>query len=221
MKAMILAAGYGERMGSLTTRTPKVLLKIGDQALIDFHLQKLVNIGVSEIVVNTHHMAEQVQQYLGDGSQYGLQITTIFESELLGTGGAVYNALPLLGDQPFIIVSGDMWTDYDYAKLPQQLNTLAHIVLVDNPPYHMQGDFQFKEDKGYVLPIGQDNLTYANFGVYRAELFSAIGAGTYGISAALDPAIAVSKVSGEHYTGAWENVNTPQQLQNVRKQYEI
>ena len=221
MKAMILAAGYGERMGSLTKQTSKVLLKIGDQALIDFHLQKLVNIGVSEVIVNTHHMAEQVQQYLGDGARYGLPITTIFESELLGTGGAVYNALPLLGEQPFIIISGDMWTDYDYAKLPQQFNTFAHIVLVDNPPYHMQGDFQFKKDEGYVLPIGQDNLTYANFGVYRAELFAAIGAGTYGLSTVLGPAIAASKVSGEHYTGAWKNVNTPQQLQNLRKQYEI
>ena len=219
MKAMILAAGCGERMGTLTAEMPKVLLKVGNKALIDFHLEKLAAIGITEVVVNTHYMADKIQHYLGDGTQYGLHIATIFEPELLGMGGGVYNALPLLGKEPFIVVSGDMWTDYDYGKLPQQLDGLAHIVLVDNPSYHAQGNFQLTDN--YVLPAGQHNLTYAGFGVYRAELFTAIGDGTYTITTALEPAIAVAKVSGEHYFGAWENVNTPQQLQHLRKQYEI
>ncbi len=219
MKAMILAAGCGVRMGALTKQTAKVLLKVGNQALIDFHLQKLANIGIREVVVNLHYMAEQVRQYLGDGSQYGLQITTIFEPELLGMGGGVYNALSLLGKQPFIVVSGDMWTDYDYAKLLRQPTTLAHIVLVDNPPYHPSGDFQLQENK--VLATGPRNLTYAGFGIFREELFSAMGAGSYGISTALVPAIKASNVSGEHYTGAWENVNTPQQLKDLRKKHEM
>ena len=215
---MLLAAGCGVRMGSLTTDIPKVLLKVGNKALIDYHLENLASAGVTEVILNLHYMPEKIEHHLLHGDHYGLKINTIFEEKLLGMGGGVYNALSFLGDGPFIVVSGDMWTDYNYVNLPNEVNK-AHLVMVTNPVFHPKGDFQLKEGK--ILPSGQHNLNYAGFGVFRAELFTSIGGGAYSITTTLNPAIAAGQVSGEHYKGEWENVNTPAQLQQLRKQYEI
>jgi len=219
MKAMILAAGYGSRMGALVADTPKVLLKIGDKALIDYHLEKLAEINISEVVINLHYLPEKIRHHVGDGRRYQLKIQYCFEKELLGMGGGVYNALPLLGTDPFIVISGDMWTDYDYANLPKKIETLAHLVLADNPAFHLQGDFQLQAEK--VFHNGKDNLNYAGFGVYCPELFANLSAGTYGITKLLHSAITSGLVSGEHYRGVWRNINTVEQLQQLRKQYEV
>jgi MurNAc alpha-1-phosphate uridylyltransferase len=147
MKAMILAAGRGERMRPLTDHTPKPLLLVNDQPLIAYNLIKLANIGVREIVINVSYMAELIIKTLGDGSQYGVRITYSHEAAALETGGGIYQALPLLGIEPFIVMNADIWIDYPLQNLPQQLTSLAHLILVDSPSHNTHGDFYLNHDK--------------------------------------------------------------------------
>lgn len=230
MKALILAAGLGERMRPLTDATPKPLLPVGGKPLIVWHLEKLAAIGVRDVVVNTSWLAGQFPQALGDGTQWGLRITYSSEGPVpLETGGGMHHALPLLcgdGDRPFIAVNGDIWTDHDFARLPRAPVGDAHLVLVDNPPQHPRGDFTLADD-GRIDSEGEPRLTFAGIGVYRAGLFDGwrgvigdvAGAGAmpprFKLAPLLRAAMARSRVSGEYHRGRWTDVGTPQRLQRL------
>lgn len=223
MRALILAAGLGERMRPLTDATPKPLLRAGGKALIEWHLDKLAASGIREVVVNTSWLAEQFPAALGDGSRWGMHLRFAYEgSTPLETGGGMWNALPLLGDAPFIALNGDIWTDYDVAALPREPEGDAHLVLVDNPPQHPQGDFTLCD--GRVDNDGTTRLTFAGIGVYRASLFEgwrttigdAAGADAtpprFKLAPLLHAAMARGRVTGEHHRGAWTDVGTPDRL---------
>jgi MurNAc alpha-1-phosphate uridylyltransferase len=211
MKAMILAAGRGERMRPLTDTTPKPLLQVGGQALIEYHIAALHKAGINEIVINHAWLGEQIIQRLGDGSRYGVQIQYSDESSgALETAGGIIKALPLLGEAPFVVVNGDIFTDYAYAGLPQQPAGLAHLVMVDNPPQHADGDFVLNE--GRLLAEGEPRLTYSGIGVYDPQLFSGCQPGALPLAPLLRAAMERNEVSGEHYTGQWLDIGTPERL---------
>ncbi|NNG14362.1 MAG: nucleotidyltransferase family protein [Gammaproteobacteria bacterium] len=211
MKAMILAAGRGERMRPLTDTTPKPLLQVGGQALIEYHIAALREAGINEIIINHAWLGEQITQHLGDGSQYGVQIQYSDESAgALETAGGIVKALPLLGGASFVVVNGDIFTDYAYANLPQQLDGLAHLVMVDNPPQHPGGDFVLSE--GWLLDEGEPSLTFSGIGVYDPQLFSGCQPGALPLAPILRTAMARGEISGEHYTGQWLDIGTPERL---------
>jgi MurNAc alpha-1-phosphate uridylyltransferase len=211
-KAMIFAAGKGTRMGELTQQTSKVLLPLAGKSLIDYHLEKLAAIGVKEVVINLHHKADMVQAHIGDGHRFGLKVCYSNEKQLLGPAGGVYNALEILGDEPFILISGDTWSDYSLANLPPTLDDDAFIVLVDNPDFHLQGDFQLHD--GRVQAKGEHNLTYAGIGLFRPIFFLP---NTFDMTPLFTRAIENERISGEHYQGSWANLNTPEQLATLEK----
>lgn len=222
MRAMILAAGRGERMRPLTDHTPKPLLQAGGKPLIAWHIERLVRAGITELVINHAHLGMQIERELGDGSRFGAAIRYSDEGTALETAGGIAHALHLLGDDVFAVVNGDIYCDYNFAHLGQRATTLAagsdmaHLVLVDNPAHHPKGDFTLQN--GRVIssaPSTQHSaLTFSGIGLYRPELFAHIPRGT---RAALAPLlreqIALGKVSGEHHHGAWVDVGTPQRLQ--------
>jgi len=228
MNALILAAGLGERMRPLTNTTPKPLLVAGGKPLIAWHLEKLAAIGVRDVVINTSWLAAQFPRALGDGTRWGLRLHYSFEGETpLETGGGIWHALDKLrggagGSAPFLVVNGDIWTDYDFARLPRALAGDAHLVLVDNPPQHPNGDFVL--DDGRVRSDGAARLTFAGIGIYRPALFddwrTIVGGapGTDGnpprfkLPPLLLAAMARDKVSGEHHRGRWTDVGTPERL---------
>jgi MurNAc alpha-1-phosphate uridylyltransferase len=208
--AMILAAGRGERMRPLTDRVPKPLLAAGGRRLIDYHLEALSRAGVRDVVVNHAHLGEQIEAALGDGSGFGLRIRYSVEPAALETGGGIYRALPLLGEGPFIVVNGDVWTDLDFGRLTIGESDLAHLVLVDNPAHHPAGDFALEGDR--VAVKGEPRLTFAGVGVYRAELFAGCRAGAFPLAPLLRDAMAAGRVSGRRHAGAWVDVGTPERL---------
>ncbi len=227
MKALILAAGLGERMRPLTNATPKPLLVAGGKPLIVWHLEKLAAIGVEDVVVNTSWLADQFRQQLGDGSRWDVRLHYAYEGTTpLETGGGMWNALTLLGDTPFIAVNGDIWTDYDFARLPRGFAGDAHLVLVDNPPQHPHGDFALQDD-GHVASDGASRLTFAGIGLYRPALFdgwrdiigNAPGADEapprFKLAPLLRAAMARDLVSGEHHRGRWTDVGTPARLSQL------
>ena len=229
MKALIFAAGLGERMRPLTDATPKPLLRAGGKPLIVWHLEKLAAIGVKEVVVNTSWLAEQFPEKLGNGQRWGLRIRYSHEGAFpLETGGGMWNALPLLedalgSDDAFIAVNGDIWTDYDFARLPRDPVGDAHLVLVDNPAHHREGDFALL-DNGVVAAGGEPKLTFSGIGVYRPSLFDdwreVIGEATgaeetpprFKLAPLLRAAMARGEATGEHHRGKWTDVGTPQRL---------
>jgi MurNAc alpha-1-phosphate uridylyltransferase len=214
MKAMILAAGRGERMRPLTDTAPKPLLRVGGQTLIERHIHALVKAGIRELVINHAHLGEQLLQALGDGGSYGVKISWSPEpAGALETGGGIFNALPLLGDSPFIVLNADIWTDFLFAGLPQQPDGLAHLVLVDNPVHHPDGDFVLSADR--VQQGGGARLTFSGIGVYRPELFADCSPGAFPLAPLLRRAMGDGRVSGEHYRGGWFDIGTPQRLQEV------
>ena len=209
MRALIFAAGRGERMRPLTDTTPKPLLQAGGKRLIEWHLENLARAGVRDIVINTAHLAEQFAPALGDGSRWGLHIAYSYEgAEPLETGGGMLRALPLLGADPFIAVNGDIWTDFDFSTLPQNPSALAHLVLVDNPEHHPRGDFALENG----LVRDEPRLTFAGVGVYRPELLGRHVPGKFSIVPLLRAAMRAGQVRGEHYLGAWSDIGTPQRL---------
>jgi MurNAc alpha-1-phosphate uridylyltransferase len=209
-KAMILAAGRGERMGELTKAVPKPLLRVGEYALIEHTIFRLHATGIDDIVINVSYLGEQIKQALGDGSRYGVQIVYSEEKERLETGGGIVQALPLLGDEPFLVVSSDILTDYPFRKLLPAPQGLAHLVMVPNPPYHLKGDYGLVAGK--LTRNSHLNLTYANIGVYRPEMFTGYQRGHFRLSTVLNPAIEAGLVSGESYDGSWHNIGTPADL---------
>lgn len=179
MKAMILAAGMGNRMRPLTLHTPKPLLVVGGKPLIVWHIEKLQKIGVTEIVINTAWLGEKLANTLGDGSQFGVTILWSHEGEGLETAGGIINALPLLGTEPFILVNGDVWTTMDFSTLldVDLSDKQAHLVLVDNPPQHTKGDFILANDLAYTFEQDQlgEALTYSGVAVLKPQMFVEIG----------------------------------------------
>ncbi len=210
MKVMILAAGRGLRMMPLTANTPKPLLKIANKPLIVWHIERLAQAGFKEIVINHAYLGSQIEQALGDGSEWGVSIQYSPEEDALETAGGIANALPLLGDAPFLVVNGDVFCEIDFC-LKLKAPYLAHLVMVDNPPQHAQGDFAL--DTGVLNSDGPIKLTYSGVGVFSPQLFKHI---VKGDSAKLAPllisAMADSLISGEHYQGVWHDIGTPERL---------
>lgn len=229
MKAMILAAGRGERMRPLTDHTPKPLLEVGGMALIVWHIERLVAAGITELVINHAHLGVQIEKALGDGSRFGAQIQYSREASALETAGGIAYALPLLGDQPFAVINGDIYCDYDFSRLPERAVALhaagdmAHLVLVDNPEHHPHGDFRLDDNRivpdkaqSSVLDPQSSFLTFSGIGLYHPSLFSHIACGSAApLAPLLRAQIALDKISGEHHTGLWVDVGTPQRLNEL------
>jgi MurNAc alpha-1-phosphate uridylyltransferase len=226
VKALIFAAGRGERMRPLTDMTPKPLLAAGGKPLVEWHLEKLAAIGIREVVLNTSWLADRFPRALGDGSRWGIDLHIVYEGGTpLETGGGMWNALPFLrdGDDAFIAVNGDVWTDYDFSLLPEDPAGDAHLVLVDNPAQHPRGDFVLRDD-GSIASDGEPKLTFAGIGLYRPSLFDewraivgdAPGAGEtpprFKLAPLLRAAMARGAVTGEHHRGRWTDVGTPERL---------
>jgi len=216
MRAMILAAGRGERMRPLTDDMPKPLLRIGGQTLIEHHVHTLAAAGITELVINHAHLGEQIVAALGDGNVYGVDISYSPEPDsALETGGGIFNALPLLGDDPFLVVNADIWTDYDFTGLPAQPDGLAHLVMVDNPAHHPEGDFFLSG--GRLSRDGPVKLTFSGMGLYRPELFAHCKPGAFQLAPLLRDAMDEGQVTGEHYTGSWFDIGTPERLDEVNR----
>ncbi len=212
MKALILSAGRGERMRPLTDDTPKPLLRAGDRALIEYHLDALALAGIRDIVINLSHLGEQIRTALGDGTRYGVRIAYSDEGpRALETGGGIFNALPPLGSAPFLVVNGDIWTDYPYSELPTQPAGLAHLVMVSNPAHHPHGDFVLEHGKLSDKPE-DTRLTFSGIGVYRPALFAECKPGAFPLAPLLRRAMANDQISGEHYRGEWLDIGTPARL---------
>jgi len=210
---MILAAGRGQRMGVLTEKTPKPLLKVAGKYLIEYSIHSLIQMGVRDIIINICYHADQIKNALGDGSRYGAIFHYSEEKEALETGGGIFQALPLLGDQPFIVLSSDVITDYPLQHLSREPAKLAHLILVNNPVYHPRGDFCLRDSVIYCAD--QNEFTFANVGIYRPELFANCEAGKFRLGNLLKDAVKNSQVTGEYYQGVWHNVGTAEDL-NIR-----
>jgi MurNAc alpha-1-phosphate uridylyltransferase len=218
MKAMILAAGRGERMRPLTDHTPKPLLMVGAKPLIVWHIERLAAAGFHDLVINHAHLGEQIESALGNGSRFGVSIHYSAEGEALETAGGIANALPLLGNAPFVVVNGDIYTDYDFSSLPAKLDEtlLAWLVLVDNPEHNGGGDFALAGNR--IAEQGDILHTFSGIGVYRPELFAGIVRGSKArLAPLLRAAMRSGKVGGEYYGGCWLDVGTPQRLAELDK----
>jgi MurNAc alpha-1-phosphate uridylyltransferase len=210
MKAMILAAGRGNRMRPLTDRVPKPLLEAGGRPLIQYHIERLAAAGIRDIVINHAHLGEQIEATLGDGSRFGVRIRYSPEHTALETGGGIFKALPLLGPEPFLVINGDIWSDLDPAGLQMHETDLAHLVLVDNPPHHPSGDFALTD--GRVQADGERRLTFSGAGVYSPALFADCRPGAFPLAPLLRAAMAEGRVGGEHHAGRWLDIGTPERL---------
>ncbi|MDD5384685.1 MAG: nucleotidyltransferase family protein [Gallionella sp.] len=232
MMVMLLAAGRGERMRPLTDHTPKPLLEAGGKPLIVWHIEKLVHAGISELVINHAHLGAQIEAALGDGSRFGAHIQYSPEARALETAGGITNALPLLGDEPFAVINSDIYCDYNFAHLPERAAALqahgdaAHLVLVDNPPHHLGGDFYLQDGRvtpgsnvSSILNPRSSILTFSGIGIYQPSLFSHVPCGSIApLAPLLRAQIALGKVSGEHHRGLWVDVGTPQRLTELDSQ---
>lgn len=220
MKAMILAAGRGERMRPLTDHTPKPLLKVADKALIEYHIEGLVRAGFADIIINHAWLGEQFEQALGGGERYGAHLMYSPEgATALETGGGIFKALPLLGSAPFVVVNGDVWSDYPFTRLPRNMTTLAHLVLVPNPPQHPHGDFFFAD--GALRESGMAKFTFSGIGMYRAELFAGCRPGAFPLAPLLRVAITQGRAGGELYEGAWYDIGTPERMEQLDRKLRL
>ena len=213
-RALIFAAGRGERMRPLTDTTPKPLLPVRGKPMIVWHLEKLARAGVQEVVINTSHLSTQFPETLGDGSTWNLRIRYSYEGpEPLDSGGGMFRALAFLGHDPFIAVNGDIYTDFDFSTLPQNPAGVAHLVVVDNPAQHPNGDFVLRDGRLYdeITP----RLTFAGIGVYSPSLLDGQTGGTFSMVPILRDAMKRDEVTGEHYRGMWNDVGTPQRLADI------
>ncbi|MDD2914113.1 MAG: nucleotidyltransferase family protein [Gallionella sp.] len=238
MIAMLLAAGRGERMRPLTDHTPKPLLEVGGKPLIVWHIENLVRAGIVDLVINHAHLGAQIEQTLGDGSRFGARIQYSPEASALETAGGIANALPLLlpspggggagGEgEPFAVINSDIFCDYDFTKLTEHAIALqasgdaAHLVLIDNPPHHPNGDFHLQNNRitSSILDPQSSILTFSGIGIYQPALFAAIVRGSKApLAPLLRAQIALGKVSGEHHGGRWVDVGTPQRLAELDSQ---
>lgn len=214
MKTMILAAGRGERMRPLTDLTPKPLLPVAGKPLILWHIERLARAGLRDIVINHAHLGDHIEALLDDGSAWGVDIRYSAEPPgALETAGGIAQALPLLGEEPFLVINGDIWCDWDVGRAHAALadRHLAHLVLVPNPPHHATGDFVLAP--GGLAASGEPRLTFAGIGIYRPQLFAGLTRGTPAkLGPLLHAAIAAGQVGGELHAGHWVDVGTPERL---------
>jgi len=211
---MILAAGRGERMRPLTDTLPKPLLKVAGKMLIEYHLEKIKAAGIKEVIINHAWLGEKIEEALGDGSRYGLSIRYSAETEALETAGGIVNALPIIDDEVFIVINGDIFCDYDISNLPSSLTGLAHLVLVNNPFHNPKGDFVLTTS-GAVEQLGENKLTFSGIGIYHKELFTGRKNGRLGLAPVLRQAMDRQQVTGEFYQGIWRDVGTPERLSEL------
>ena len=217
MKAMILAAGRGERMRPLTDHTPKPLLLVGGKPLIVWHIERLAKAGFKEVVINHAHLGNQIELMLKDGSAWGVSIQYSPELSALETAGGIANALPLLGLDPFLVVNGDVFTEIDFASLVLNSDDLAHLVMVDNPPQHPQGDFALIGDR--LMVDGISKLTFSGVGVYHPNLFVSVKPGEAAkLAPLLKDAMNKGLVTGQYHQGVWHDIGTPERLNALDKQ---
>lgn len=216
MKAMILAAGKGERLRPLTLHTPKPLVPVGGMPLIEHHVRALARAGFTELVINHAWLGQQIEDYLGDGARFGVRIAYSAEGEPLETGGGIQRALPLLGGAPFLLVNGDIWTDYAFAELRRPLAGLAHLVLVDNPAHHPDGDFRLQDGRACAR-AAEAGLTYSGIAVLDPALFAGCRPGAFKLAPLLLDAMALGQVSGEHFRGRWVDVGTHERLAEAER----
>ncbi|MGP0173196.1 N-acetylmuramate alpha-1-phosphate uridylyltransferase MurU [Pseudomonas sp. NCHU5208] len=217
MKAMILAAGKGERLRPLTLHTPKPLVKAAGTPLIDYHVHALAAAGFTELVINHAWLGQQIEDHLGDGARFGLRIAYSPEGEPLETGGGIFKVLPLLGDEPFAVINGDIFTDYPFAELRKPLAGLAHLVLVDNPAHHPQGDFILHQGQVHDAATDGERLTYSGIAVLSPALFAGCKPGAFKLAPLLREAMAAGQVSGERHDGCWIDVGTHERLAEVER----
>lgn len=216
MRAMILAAGRGERMRPLTDTTPKPLLEVAGKPLIIYQLEALSVAGVDKVVVNLGHLGGQIRECLGTGEAYGVEITYSDEGDApLETAGGIIKALPFLGKAPFIVTNADIYTDFNYQSLPKKLNADAHLVLVDNPDHNKQGDFVLNHDQ--VQCIGENKLTYSGIGLFHPDLFRNCDSGRYPLAPLLRQSAKAGRLGGQFYQGLWSDVGTPARLEEINK----
>lgn len=214
MKAMILAAGRGERMRPLSDRLPKPLLEVGGFRLIEYHLAALQKAGVREVIINLSWLGEQIRNELGNGTRYGLSITWSAEGPTpLGTGGGIHRALPLLGAEPFLLVNGDVWIDLPFEELRRPAGSFGHLVLIENPPHHPGGDYGL--EIGGRVKAAPTPLTYSGLAVFDPRLFDGCEAGTFQLKPLLDRALAAGRLSGQKHDGTWSDVGTPERLASL------
>ena len=218
MKAMILAAGRGERMRPLTDKTPKPLLTVAGKALIEYHIEALAKAGITELVINCAWLGQQIINKLGDGKQYGVNIVYSDEGEqALETAGGIIHALDLLGNDPFVVVNGDIWCDYDFSKLPRRPAGLAHLVMTNNPEHNPQGDFVLQDD-GFLKAEGDNRLTFSGIGIYDPALFAGLPQGKQPLAPLLRSAMQSNKITGEKHAGKWLDIGTPERLSELNQQ---
>ena len=217
MKAMILAAGRGERLRPQTDVTPKPLIRVGKHRLIEYHLHNLVAAGITDVVINISWLRDQIRNTLGDGGNYGLNIHYSDEGDqALETAGGIINALPLLGDAPFLLINGDIWSDYDITGLLNKpLTTQAHLVLVNNPAHHRKGDFALQQ--GLARKEGEPKYTYSGIGMFSPALFDAVEPGIKALGPILKRKSELDLISGELHSGRWLDIGTSERLQTLRE----
>lgn len=213
MRAMILAAGLGTRMRPLTNHLPKPLLSVGGKPLIVWHLERLKRNGFQNIVINIAWLGHKIPELLGSGEQFGLSISYSDEQNesLLETGGGIIKALPLLGDEPFLVVSGDIWCDYEFTSTsPLVGDDLGHVILVDNPIHHPAGDFLL--EAGRVHSAGDPQLTYGGIAYFHPDMFRQRQYGKQALAPIMREAMQDKLISGEHHRGEWQDIGTPERL---------
>ena len=216
MKVMLLAAGRGERLRPLTDTVPKPLIEAGGKALIVRLIESLVAAGHDDMVINLSWLGDSIRSALGDGGRFGARLRYSDEGEnVLETGGGIVNALPMLGGAPFLVVSADIFTDFDFASLTAEPSGLVHLVLVDSPGHNPEGDFAIED--GLLRNHGGARLTYSGIGVYRPELFKDEKPGRFPLAPLLRQAAEDDRAGAEHYRGEWWDVGSMERLEALRK----
>lgn len=221
MKAMILAAGRGNRMRPLTDSQPKPLLPVAGKPMLAYHLEKLSKAGVNQVVINHAWHGEQIENFVGDGSPWGLQVTLSAEPDGgLETAGGIIKALPLLGDEPFWVINGDIWTDWDYNDLPKELESgcLGHLIMVNNPVHHPEGDFAM--ENGRLVKDGEQRKTFSGIGLYCKELLAPYPQGKLALKPFFEQAMMQNQLSASCWGDLWTDVGTPERLHQLNQQLE-
>lgn len=215
---MILAAGRGQRLRPITDNIPKPLVKVWGKSLIDYHLHALHAAGVREVVINVSYKAAIIQEAVGNGDRFGVRVHYSQEEVPLETGGGIFQALPLLGSEPFILVNSDIWTDYPFKRLMKPLTSyLAHLVMVNNPIENQKGDFTLEQ--GMITDSTHRNLTYAGIALIHPKLFLGCQQGAFSLTDVLKEAIKKRHISGEHYCESWFDIGTITKLHAINSHY--
>ena len=213
---MILAAGRGERLRPLTDETPKPLIKVAGKSLIEYHIENLADAGCTDIVINTAWLADKIHQQLGSGERYGVSISYSDEGEALETAGGIIHALPLLGNQPFLVVNGDIWCDLAFSSLPGlSADTQAHLVLVNNPEHNPQGDFSLQH--GLIKNTDHEKYTYSGLGIFKAAFFAEQAPGRSPLAPIIRDKCQKDLVSGQLHGGIWTDVGTIERLDAIER----